>query len=1820
MKSVRRFMGTMMVLAWFVTPGYGQQRTWHVNNVTGSDSFNGLSESVGEGTAGPKRTLTATLSLTTDGDVIAIASTGMSYGPSSGESPIVEIVNKRVTLRALRGMVEIRSGMDVNLFSGAAPQQVTLEGVGFRLSGGLWLTAGELLSLAANLELGGSVTRTRGRLIGRPSFIGPLDFFYNAQQALTLGDEFPPPGDSLSCRSLVLNGLFPLIATYSLTINGMLVVRTPLDLGGSTLRLRPGRGFSQHLVRAAIGNGTVECIVADSLSFDAAVTSLPHVVIKSHPETPAAHVVLRASSMRSLSVDGPLDVTVVLSGLTSFASPDIAGPIIHHGSGEVIIDRSVRSVLYIGGTVQLLGSGKLQFPAVGSSGIVINGDVQVATSIELKQQEVLRNRSRVWFGDALTTITGTVRNMTSIRGGSTASGCDSTGLIVFEASNSGISLGGISNEVIVSAPSLAPGNRVRNSGNILFRFQGDQSGSFVVGGLSNDSRVEAGHDGSGLETPIGSILFTNVIQGVVEIGSLVNRSEVVPWTSQAVGGAILFASGSGGEIAVGSMLAAGDRGGEIRLGGKVITVQKDVTNSRSGGGGSIVLMLTGDEQRLVVGGAVEVLGGSDVSIVSSGNPRTRIEGDLRCLGTGTIRWSSKGANVLQVQGSLVQRAGLLEFRRENELMDGGTEKGDTVRVRGDLRIEGGTIDGGVVPRHIILNGRENVFGALQAVPMIRGDRTTFQIEGGTNGSDLQRLELVGGEIVFPADLIVTSRRGSSAAAILRGTRSTVRGSVRFGDAGTDLTVRLDGLRLKVEGPQGILNESGYRTENGGLLVLMGGSQTLAGRGAFADVEIASTGTISVTERAGPFNGRFILTSGFVQGSGNLIFSNPTSPPLIIRREGSFDEAPQFASPVNLHYAGLSKISSFELPRDSTTLNDLFIQAPENVAGVRSVVQLANPVTVHGTFRVEPGQVLALRRSVNLVMKGAHIVNDGDIVSSHEEAGSLVLASSSGVTIAGAGYLPTLSVLTDGSAHTVRGARSLVNGLYGDDLTIGTNDDVDLLTAHANGDLLIHGQGNQILLEFGAGMGPQHSHIRNLWLQSADNTVALSSNLTISGSWKSLGSFFQVGGADLSITGPEIALRGTNVSGTTGRIRFIPPASISVGLRDSDNLSGIPVRLRTETPVMWKQGEILLLEGHTAHPILRDGVYRISSVVADNVFTLEDLEGTVVTGDGGATGGSGRATSVQVVSLFSMGSRVTDLVVPLEVVGVDSTSRFVLGGSGGSVPMSLPHAFLAQSVRIFLGWPGKPNDLILRADSVVFGRNVVFDRSGGGSLIMDSERPSRLVSADTVRFWNLQLRSDVTVAGSGSWLEVGGLFRQEAGMNLQHSTMVIKGAYSHLNGSISSITGKLVLQGAVVTVGPSGLMAPSVIMEGTPSSLEGSGVLTVMKRFELNTEGGVIVGPAGAPVLAFERGLEMIYRKGSFSQPPGFAGTIRLVVAPGSSTGIPSSVWPMEPQNLVSHFTVQGANRSQTIRLPGERYVVSLLDLQRGTLDLTNPGERLILHAGATIRRTDDAMIQVSTQLDQNLTIGDSTAVEYYRTATDSLLAGPELTQRVRTLVFTREGNRVNSPTVLSRSVFVLDSLVVANDVIGRPGVTISVGGSVIMEWDHEGTAATEPVFRVEEPLRFVGPKNQSIVVPARGASIGSLHLEKENGTGSVSLIGGSLFLKENAVLVLSVGLLFTGDHTLYLDNPILPVLGTDQGFLRFANAGLKSHVVGTVRKRLKIGNSSLRAQTVFPVGDPDHYRPLTLTFVRPSLSDPVIHMQASASVSHRSERPSGTVG
>ncbi|GEM_PF-2453809 len=1825
-----RFTSSLFLFALLLCPifsvpknayAYQSGRTWYVNNVTGSDGNDGRSQELDSPGRGPKRTLTGTLPLTADGDRIVLVSTNQPYGAGSGEGAIIQIKDRAVSIAAAGGEVILESGLEINNDAGSSVRAVRFEGSGIRIQGGLWLMAGDVEVVRGSIILMNMVTRGKGRLQGAPNFVGPIDYYYNLTVPTLIGDEFPSDTTGVIVRNVVISGLFPLTTSRSLTVHGDFVLRSDLNLAGHTLRFVPGESSRVYRIQRSVSNGSIECVVGDTMVVDAQFSMLPDLVARSRRRGSSAHLIVRANAVGGVRLLDEVTATLQFSGVSSLAQPNVTGSILHASTGRLQLDRTSPGVLYVKGNITLQGSGTIEVPATPATGILVEGDVVLSTTIHLQGGEVVEGRGVIRFGNIRTTVTGTVRNAVTIDATTLAGRCDSSGLILFDVQNNGLFLGRLVNDARIvndiRSPDAIP---VRSSGNIVIRFVGDQGGSVVVGSIRHGGRLENRGSFAPKSTLLGTISFPNPVVGPLEIGDLTNSTELIGPFDPRMTGSIVMSAEAQGEVVVRSILSAGNRGGIIQLSANSLLVEGDIRNERTMPGADLSLNLVGRDARLVVGGSLAVVGASNVHLSSRTPSVTRFDKNLFIGGPGSLLLTAN-ALLPPFQGLIPHIGNQVVPSQQSGIGREDPSLADTLMIRGDLILEGGAIDFGSKDVILMVRGALVYFeGGPAGIELRRGEKSTLWFSPHLGGFIEQTVQFAGREVTLPGKLIVGGGVGSLGNVRMRGLNARVKGSLQFGDTQGAPLVILDGLRLFVEGREGVTNYSGYRSERAGCLVLTGSASMLGGGGMFSELEVAVDDAVTISENVGLFTGSFVLTRGAVRGSQFIRLREVSSPLWIVRRKGQFDAAPSFLSPVNVLYEGGTTAASFELPSDSTKLNDLIVRFPWDRSEDRTTVVLARPVTVRGRIRIDTDQVLALQRSVDLMMSGADMVVDGALVVPRREAGSLVISSQQGLTITGQGYLPSLSVVTENATHRVHGIKALIEGLYGDDLMVGTSDDLVLSAiSEANGDIRIFGGRNHIELGFGAGVGTRRSHVRHVFDGGRMNTMNLKSALTVSGSWRWSEGPIDVEISTLTFLGPEIEMRDSRIESSGGKTVFWSRSSTTRVISEVLSVPGLPIQLKTAAAHGWSRGQVVSLDGWGNQGVLKDGVYRVFSVPTDESMTLETLAGEPLLGEGRSISARGRVSSIQLMNLSKGLINRSEFNSVLQMQGDDTSSRLVLFGPGSGAELVVNGTFIGQDVHVSVGVSGNTVDFFLKSDSAFFGRNLGL--TGDGAIVIQRDAPSRWFLADTVRLGNLFVQGDIELHQTNGVILVEGRITHDHGtVSLSDATLIISGYYKHLAGSIRSTNGIVVLRNATVEVSSNGLNIPVVRMEGQATTVMGEGVLMIQRLFEIDVVGRAEIGSSSGSHIAVAPEAEVRYRGGMLSTSPRYSPPLKLTLVPRTSITVPQTVWPSEPLSLVSVLTIGAERRSDTLLIPGFRTVWSRIRLKSGFLDVRNPENRIKLSPGGILERSDEAGLLVSSLTLGAGLLGDSISVHYVRTSRDTLIMGAELPQRARGLSISAGGEAGTGITVLTRPVVILDSLILENSIRIVRGAVLAVEGDVAIRNVPFQPREQNPLCLFEEPLQFVGGKEQLLRVPTAGMTIGSIQLDKV-GTGvGVNLIGGNLNLANDAIIIFRNGLLRTGQHTVRLNNPLGVGTGADQGFLRVVGPGQRSHIVGSVRKNLKVGSTPASGRTEFPVGSNQNYRPLALVLLQSTTGFPAGDMGVSLVVSHHDEMPVGVAG
>lgn len=198
--------------------------------------------------------------------------------------------------------------------------------------------------------------------------------------------------------------------------------------------------------------------------------------------------------------------------------------------------------------------------------------------------------------------------------------------------------------------------------------------------------------------------------------------------------------------------------------------------------------------------------------------------------------------------------------------------------------------------------------------------------------------------------------------------------------------------------------------------------------------------------------------------------------------------------------------------------------------------------------------------------------------------------------------------------------------------------------------------------------------------------------------------------------------------------------------------------------------------------------------------------------------------------------------------------------------------------------------------------------------------------------------------------------------------------------------------------------------------------------------------------------------------------------------------------------------------------------------------------------------------------------------------------------------------------FLLDTLELrAGTIEGSHNLTITSNGKVIR---------TSPLGRVAQQLQFAGAVDleykgagnmtTEFEIPATDSTIRNLTLNFDSSSPTPQLtLTRNLFVYNVNFIN---GLLVTGPYFVQLDNPAGSV---SQGYVRAVQPGNRSHVVGNVRKTLKVGVIIPFGWNGFPVGDFLYYRPLAFT-LRDSAGNRSLGINVTASETN--QRPTGIVG
>jgi fibronectin-binding autotransporter adhesin len=1731
---------------------FAQQRTWYVNNQIGSDGYDGLSATVTPPSSGPKRTISSAIAESNDGDIIVVASTGIAYSTSTGEAAL-NPGNKKLTFSSTSGTPTVSVLFTLNNTAVATTNTTALTFTGpFAFSGGFTLQRGGVVG-AGNLTLSGTITRHAytgtdpafDALVSYPT-TGAVHVTYQAAGAseITTGNEFRATGVSNltatgSAIAVTLNG--------GKTISGNLVTQngSTVDLGGFTLVVS-GNSVA-HAVNGNITNGTLDFQISDG---DVTVTgtgnpTMPTINVATSGTTTRTFTLTGASTTRALTFSGNTTGVITLTGGTSASAPSINGSVTNNGTGTVTIDRSAAAVLFVTGDLNLMGSGAFAFGA-NMTGLTLTGNVLLSYTATLTTTAAQSNLATITFKDVNTTITGSVTNAVTISGASDDAGNSNIGRVIFlddGMATATVNVGAIALNATVTA-TFTVGGDLATSGLVILAATGAADNTYVLGDLSNSSTLGAS---AAVLATVGRVYFESPLATTLTVGNVSNTSTYGSSTVPPAGqGDIDFTVVTGAVNAASFISGALGRGGDILVGNGALSVSGNIQNSRT----------------------------HNSAVIAFGTGAATISGNVVSDGSSVTTFGATG-NTVTITGALQVSSGTVTFSNTTGPISVGTMNvsGGTVnvsaRTTGSLSstttmLTGGTIALGGGANVWNLAGTSHTIGGSTANPTFTGGVTTTLTLPLPVPTNLQVVTFGPLEPSYPGPLSVTNNGGLAEAVKFTGGNFRVAGNVAFNTGNVSSKVVLDGGRIYVGGTSSFTNTTGYLTMNNGFMSMSGtGNQNVGGAGDFWDFEV-NTGSNSAVAQVGigAFKGVIYLTSGTFDNltNSNITLNNSTTSPTIVRNAGGFLQAPTIAATtkINVTYIGNDKASSFELPAAVDKLQNLTVATTNGGAGAgtnvfgkgtaaRGVVTVISTPTVNGVLTVNEFQTLAIGNANSLKMNGPTMQVDGQIVNlvladyttPAVPVNVLYLVSATGTTISGSGLLPPVFVEAGSSGNVISGPTGIV------DMQLGANYIVEPVG------------GNDVI----------------------DSTPAVAN-----GSLR-----FASGTAGVTLTMGA----GAGASGTHLGAIVTSAAGNSMAL-----------------------GANLTASGDLTHA---GGTINIGSYILNiRGTTANTLAGTAsITGSGTLRFTQTAASSLALTSAATIATNVDVTSSPVGSTFSVTTSHLTISGNlslNGQATLDIASAIT----------------LTATGASVTMGASTAFTATGGADAILrlNAAAPPQTFSfaGSPITVQNLSVSNDVVLAGAGSGVTINGKFTHDGGVldfSTRNITVSATGTYARTAGSYSATTGYFIFNGVGATFGQGAtdVTIPNLRFAGAAAATVAAspaGMVTVSQALDLNMTADVTITTNGRLVVS--DGATVTYDRGSLSVAPTYGGTITLIAAISGAAptarAIPATVWP-DNASLVTTFRVSNAFATNRVYLPAGaaaiRTVNTTLDLRTGVLDLSSGNglaRTLNVADNATVRRRQTASVTLDfgstgTQVG-TISHGMNTNMVYEPSAAVAFNSGPELSSTLNDLTFTRSGTAttapINSDVTITKSITVNGTLTIRNDMTMLAPNVLTIMGNVVVALDAAYNNATPPAFPgMTGTIRFAGGANQEIMVPAVGAVIGPITIDKDLNSGTVTITGGDL---ATGTVTFIRGLLVTGNNVVTLP----PGAGVLQGFDRTqVTGGNISHIVGNVRKEVKAGRNE------FPVGTETFYRPAALTSI-------VFGGGLTITVRHVNTQPTGIVG
>lgn len=1125
---------------------------YYVNNDIGLDGYNGLSPTVGVVPIGPKRTIANAVSASSSGDTIYIARTGSDYTDDLNTN------GKTLTFYTSNGTPVVANIIiaDATTFGGP----IALTGAGT-------LTLSAAVTNANNITIndGGTISRGAGSLDVAPVFAGKAALIYTASK--TIGPEMPTATTVMS--NLTVSGAITVTVNKSLQMSGILAVNNAggiLALAGNTLTITNTTANPNHditgQVTATSGGGIVASTTTGIVTFING-GKLPGLTTSA---TTGGVVVNGPVSMTGSVTDNAGALTLT----TPTGASGITGSLTNSGSGTV----TVSSSLTIGGNLANTSTGIITFANVN---VTVNGNVVNSGALSNTDNATqIANQAYITFGDAVITIGGNVTNSVSFAGTTSGvlankGGFANCGNINFASTGNAVAITGLVTNSSTSTFTLTgttpDPSILSNNGNITFSNTGGNA--TFTGGLTNSSSgfSFAGTVGN------GTILFWGRAAGTITVGTGANVANNSSNT-KGTNGNIDFTAAATGAVTMGGAVSMDNSAGTgcIILGTGTTTITGTVSNARSATAAEIDFKTTANAVSV---GGLSQSGTGKIVFSNTTGAITVTTGGTIAVGAGTISTATT-TGAITVNGSYSQTGGTFSaaalttggfsvtgsFSVSSGTCDLTASGASNISISGDFSFTGGTIALGAGTRNFTLTGANAAMST--GVTFTGGAATTLIFNRAISAQNLT----TGIDVRWPGNLNLNNTFPAAPTFNLISGNLYVGGTGIFSAGGAVGGVNLNDNTLFIKGAT-FTNNSGYTGSANGFVSMQGSAlQLISGSADFFNIEVDNAAGANFddgTAAAVTFNitGTFNLTNGVVgvgAGPDVIQLNNATTPPTIVRNQGSFAGSATYASKINLVYIGASKTMTNEVPvSGSNKLVDLKIATTGS-----GVITVAANFEFSGTLTINSGQTLALATYV-VTSNGASIVTNGSWTST---TGKIVLNKAAGTALTGAGALPQIDV-ANGSV------KNSITGTVG--ITVGTTPNLTLVGTTGN-----------INLSFTAPTGTNPNIAGNLVTTAlSSDTVTLGANAIVAGVLTHAGGSIALGANNLTIKGAGSAIDGAATITGTGALVFNVTGNSNLTITTSDatiaanvtlNLDLLASKLTLQTNNLTIAGTLTLTKG------------------------------------------------------------------------------------------------------------------------------------------------------------------------------------------------------------------------------------------------------------------------------------------------------------------------------------------------------------------------------------------------------------------------------------------------------------------------------------------------------------------------------------------------------------------------------------------------------------------------------------------------------------------